>query len=67
MDDATAFGWTVRNDRYQLVHRDAGSQLFDLVADPGAATDLLTQKPVPSGASTTADELEKTGTALRGE
>jgi arylsulfatase A-like enzyme len=65
-DDSTAFGWTVRNDRYQLVHLDRGAtQLFDVQVDPGELTDLLAAPPISDEIKAIASELETVGLTLR--
>ncbi len=63
-DDPAAYGWTVRDDRFQLVVLDSGDRmLFDLEDDPEALEDLA------SSADHAADleRLEAAGRALRGE
>lgn len=63
-DDPAAFGWTVRDDRLQLLELDSGDRmLFDLESDPEALEDLA------SSADHAADlaRLEAAGRSLRGE
>lgn len=63
-DNPDAFGWTVRDDRLQLIVLDSGDRmLFDLDGDPGALEDLASS---PDHAADLA-RLEAAGRSLRGE
>lgn len=63
-DNPDAFGWTVRDDRLQLIALDSGDRLlFDLEADPEALENLASS---PDHAADLA-RLEAAGRSLRNE
>ncbi len=63
-DNPDAFGWTVRDDRLQLIVQESGDRLlFDLEADPEAAENLASE---PEHAADLA-RLEAAGQSLRSE
>ena len=57
-------GWTIRDDRYQLLMLDDGTRaLFDVAADPGGTVNLLDGGPTDAQAA--AARLQDLGETLR--
>ncbi len=65
-DNPAAFGWTVRNEKHQLIRYDTSARrvLFDLSVDPAGRTDLLAGTP-SSETLRVADDLEDAGVMIR--